>query len=119
MHNGHANITYLRRSGCFLKFELFGCFNAKGGFVDTLLNFLGDMCTLSDHLNVMLGGHSWLGYYFWVSNGLRTILDNFTYLVCLDLYCGAYFGSYLHFILHIEYTDKVNLQGIGSSKISF
>ena len=55
-------------------------------------------------------GHSRLGYYFWVSNGLRIILDNFTYLVCLDLYCGAYFGSYLHFILHIEYTDKVNLE---------
>jgi hypothetical protein len=66
-----------------------------------------------------LWGHSRLGYYFWASNGLRTILDNFTYLVCLDLYCGAYFGSYLHFILHVEYTDKVNLQGIGSSKISF
>jgi len=66
-----------------------------------------------------LRGHLRLGYYFWVSNGLRTILDNFTYLVCLDLYCGAYFGSYLHFIIHIEYTDKVNLKGIGSSKISF
>jgi hypothetical protein len=66
-----------------------------------------------------LGGiHSW-GTTFWVSNGLRTILDNFTYLVCLDLYCGAYFGSYLHFILHIEYTDKVDLEGIGSSKILF
>jgi hypothetical protein len=63
--------------------------------------------------------HSRLGYYFWVSNGLRTFFDNFTYLVCMDLYCGAYFGSYLHFILHIEYNDKVNLQGIGSSMISF
>ena len=47
------------------------------------------------------------------------VLDNFTCLVCLDLYCEAYFGSYLHFILHIEYTDKVNLEEIGSSKISF
>jgi hypothetical protein len=37
----------------------------------------------------------------------------------MDLYCGAYFGSYLHFILHIEYNDKVNLEGIGSSMISF
>jgi hypothetical protein len=64
-------------------------------------------------------GHSRLGYYFWVSNGKRTFLDNFTCLVCLDLYCEAYFGSYLQFILHIEYTDKVNLEGIGSSKISF
>jgi hypothetical protein len=63
--------------------------------------------------------HSRLGYYFWVSNGLRTFFDNFTYLVCMDLYCGAYFGSYLHFILHIEYNDKVNLEGIGSSMISF
>ena len=50
---------------------------------------------------------------------IKDYLDNFTYLVCLDLYCGAYFGSFLHFILHIEYTDKVNLEGIGSSKISF
>jgi hypothetical protein len=64
-------------------------------------------------------GHSRLGYYFWVSNGKKTFLDNFTCLVCLDLYCEAYFGSYVHFILHIEYTDKVNLEGIGSSKISF
>jgi hypothetical protein len=64
-------------------------------------------------------GHSRSGYYFWVSNGLRIFLDNFTYLVCLNLYCGPHFGSYLHFILHIEYTDKVYLQGIGSSKISF
>ena len=64
-------------------------------------------------------GHSRLAYHFWVSNGLRTILDNFIYLVCLNLYCEAYFGSYLHFILHIEYTDKVNSEGIGSSKISF
>ena len=72
-----------------------------------------------DERNFSIWGHSRLGYYFWVSNGLSTILDNFTYLVCLDLYCGAYFGSYLHFILHIEYTDKVNLEGIGSSKISF
>jgi hypothetical protein len=64
-------------------------------------------------------GHSRLGYYFWVSNGLRTFLDNFTYLVCLDWYCGAYFESSLHFILHIEYTDKVNLEGIGSPKINF
>jgi len=30
-------------------------------------------------------GHSRLGYYFWVSNGKRTFLDNFTCLVCLDL----------------------------------
>ena len=64
-------------------------------------------------------GHSRLRYSFWVSNGKRTFLDNFTCLVCLDLYCEAYFGSYLHFILHIEYTNKVNLEGIGSSKISF
>jgi hypothetical protein len=54
-----------------------------------------------------------------MSNGKRTFLDNFTCLVCLDLYCEAYFGSYLHFILHIKYTDKVILDGIGSSKISF
>ena len=66
-----------------------------------------------------LWGHSQLGYYFWVSTGLRIVLDNFTYFVCLNLYCGAYFGSYLHFILHIEYTDKVNLEGIRSSKTSF
>ena len=64
-------------------------------------------------------GHSQLGYYFWMYNGLRTFLDNIICLVCLDLYCGAYFGSYLHSILHIEYTDKVNLEGIGSSKILF
>ena len=64
-------------------------------------------------------GQSRLGYYFWVSNGLRTFLDNFTCLVCLDLYCEAYFGSYLHFILHIEYTYKYKLEGIGPSKISF
>jgi hypothetical protein len=64
-------------------------------------------------------GHSRLGYYFWVSNGSKTFLDIFTYLVCIDLYFGAYFGSYLHFILHIEYTDKVNFEGIGSSNISF
>jgi len=66
-----------------------------------------------------LQDHSQSGYYFWPSNGKRTFLDNFTCLVCLDLYCEAYFGSYLHFILHIEYIDKVNLEGIGSSKISF
>ena len=60
-----------------------------------------------------------MGYYFWVSNGKNTFLDNFTCLVCLDLFCEAYFGSCLHFILHIEYNDKVNLEGIGSSKISF
>jgi hypothetical protein len=66
-----------------------------------------------------LGVHSRVGYYFWVSNGLRTFLDNFICLVCLDLYCEAYFGSYLHFIFHIEYTYKVNLEGIGSSMISF
>ena len=65
------------------------------------------------------GGHSRLRNYFWVSNGRRIFLDNFTCLVCLDLYCKAYFGSYLHFILHIEYTYKVNLEGIGSSKLSF
>jgi hypothetical protein len=64
-------------------------------------------------------GHSRLGYSFWASNGKRTFLDNFTCLVCLDLYCEAYFGAYLHFILHIEYTNKVNLEGIGSSMISF
>jgi hypothetical protein len=57
--------------------------------------------------------HSRSGYDFWVSNKLRTFFDNFTYLVCMELYCGAYFGSYLHFIFHIEYNDKVNLQGIG------
>ena len=39
--------------------------------------------------------------------------------MCLDLYCGAYSGSYLYLIFHIEYTDKVNLQEIGLSKISF
>ena len=38
--------------------------------------------------------------------------------MCLDLYFGAYFGSYLHLILHVEYTDKVNLQRIWLSKIS-
>jgi hypothetical protein len=64
-------------------------------------------------------GHSRFGNYFWVCNGKMTFLDNFTYLVCLDLYCEACFGSNLHFTLHIEYTDKVNLEGIGSSKISF
>jgi hypothetical protein len=64
-------------------------------------------------------GHSRLRYFCWVSNGKRTFLDNFTCLVCLDLYCEACFGSYVHFILHIEYTNKVNLEGIGSSKISF
>ena len=64
-------------------------------------------------------GHSRLGYSFWASNGLRIFLHNFTCLVCLDLYYEAYFGSFLHVILHIEYTDKVNLEGIGSSKISF
>jgi hypothetical protein len=69
--------------------------------------------------SLQLWGHSRLRYYFWVSNGKRTFLDNFTCLVCLDLYCEAYFGSYLHFILHIEYTYTVNLEGIGSSKISF
>ena len=68
---------------------------------------------------LICGGISRLGYYFWVSNGKVIFLDNFTCLVCLDLYYEAYFGSYLHFILHIEYTDKVNLEGIGSSKISF
>jgi hypothetical protein len=56
-------------------------------------------------------GHSRLGYSFWASNGKRTFLDNFTCLVCLDLYCEVYFGAYLHFILHIEYTNKVNLEG--------
>src|ERR1700738_3964602 len=66
-----------------------------------------------------LQDHSQSGYYIWPSNGKRIFLDNFTSLVCLDLYCEAYFGSYLHFILHIEYIDKVNLEGIGSSKISF
>jgi hypothetical protein len=70
-------------------------------------------------VNCHIGGHSRLRYSFWVSNGKRTFLDNFTCLVCLDLYCETYFGSYLHFILHIEYTNKVNLEGIGSSKISF
>ena len=35
------------------------------------------------------------------------------------MYCGAYFGSYLYLIFHIEYTNKVNLQGIGLSNISF
>ena len=74
---------------------------------------------LMDVVTTYLWGHSRLGHYFWVSNGKRIFLDNFTCLVCLDLYCEAYFGSYLHFILHIEYTDKVNLEGIGSSKISF
>jgi hypothetical protein len=69
--------------------------------------------------NLDIWGHSRLRYYFWVSNEKRTFVDNFTCLVCLDLYCEAYFGSYLHFIFHIEYTDKVNLEGIGSSKISF
>ena len=64
-------------------------------------------------------GHSWLGNYIWLSNGKNTFLDNFTCLVCFDLYCEAYFGSYLHFILHIEYTDKVNFEGVGSCKISF
>ena len=29
-------------------------------------------------------GLSRLGYYFWVSNGKRNFLDNFTCLVCLD-----------------------------------
>ena len=71
------------------------------------------------HLASLLGGHSRLRYSFWVSNGKRTFLENFTCLVCLDLYCETYFWSYLHFILHIEYTNKVNLEGIGSSKISF
>ena len=75
---------------------------------------------LNDHFfPTTLWGHSRLGYSFWASNGLRTFLHNFTCLVCLDLYCETYFGSFLHFILHIEYTDKVNLEGIGSSKISF
>jgi hypothetical protein len=64
-------------------------------------------------------GHSRLGYSFWASNGKRTFLDNFTCLVCLDLYCETYFGAYLHFILHIVYTNEVNLEGIGSYKISF
>ena len=63
--------------------------------------------------------HSRLRYSFWVSNGKRTFLENFTCLVCLDLYCEKYFGSYLHFILLMEYTDKVILEGIGSSKVSF
>ena len=67
----------------------------------------------------VLWGHSQSGYSFWPSNGKWTFLDNFACLVCLHLYCEAYFGSYLHFILHIEYIDKVNLEGIGSSKISF
>ena len=40
-------------------------------------------------------------------------------MLCLDLYCVAYFGSYLHLVFHNEYTDTINLQGIGLSKISF
>ena len=32
---------------------------------------------------------------------------------------SIFFLSYLHFILHIEYTDKLNLEVIGSSKMSF
>ena len=36
-----------------------------------------------------------MGYYFSVSNGLRTITDNFTYLVCLDLYLSAQNEDYI------------------------
>jgi hypothetical protein len=64
-------------------------------------------------------GHSRLGYHFLVSKGKRIFLGNFTCFVCLDLYCKAYFGSYLHFIHHIHYINKVNLDRIGPSKISF
>jgi hypothetical protein len=63
----------------------------------------------------IIRGHSRLGYYFWVSNGKMTFLDNVTCLVCFDLYCEAYFGSYLHFILHIEYTDNYRWSNIMST----
>ena len=63
--------------------------------------------------------HSRLMYSFWTSNGKRIFLENFTCLVCLDLYCKTYFGSNLHFILLMEYIDKVILERIGSSKLSF
>jgi hypothetical protein len=62
------------------------------------------------------GIHSW-GTTFGCLMEKGFFKNNFTCLVGLDLYCEAYFGSYLHFILHIEYTDKVNLEGIPSSKI--
>jgi hypothetical protein len=80
---------------------------------------LNSACSQTYYFSNNKWAHSRLGYYFWVSNGLRTFFDNFTYLVCMDMYCGAYFGSYLLFILHIEYNDKVNLQGTWSSMISF
>ena len=32
-----------------------------------------------------------VGILLWMSNGLRICFLNFTYFVCLDLYCGAYF----------------------------
>ena len=85
----------------------------------TILDARCNSSTPIRYIYIYIWGHSRLGYYFWVCNGKRTFFDIFTCLVCLDLYCEAYFRSYLHFILHIEYTDKVNLEGIGSSKISF
>jgi hypothetical protein len=35
----------------------------------------------------------------------------------LNSYYGSCFGSYLHLIFHKQYNDKVNLQGLGLSKI--
>jgi hypothetical protein len=66
----------------------------------------------------MGGIHGW-GTTFGCLTEKRTFLDNFTCLVCIDLYSEAYFGSYLHFILHIEYTDKVNLEGMGHLRYHF
>ena len=77
-------------------------------------------CDLGSSVGAMsMGGiHGW-GTTFGCLTEKEFFKDNFICLVCLDLYCEAYFGSYLHFILHIEYTDKVNLEGVGSFKISF
>ena len=56
--------------------------------VQTFLQYILQicMCNVSLFCN---GGHSQLGDYFCVFNGKMTFLDNFTCLVCLDLYCEA------------------------------
>ena len=50
-------------------------------------------------------------------NGLKQVTLHS--LVCLDLYCGAYFGSYLHLIFLDQYNNQVIVQGLGLSKILF